>query len=77
MNEWLPLTEIIPGARRVQAAPAFLQPASPKPAEAADESVGELVGQMGCGCLLWLGLAALTLGGGINFPLHLFSFRLL
>ena len=53
------------------ASPQQLAPTPVPESPVRGESVAELVGQMGCGCLLWLGLAALALGGGIIFPFAL------
>jgi hypothetical protein len=75
MNQWLPLSEIIPGVLRVRTAPVVQQPVSyapPAPTPTLpEESVGQVVGQMAVGCLVWLGVLGLAIGGGVIFPLLL------
>lgn len=76
MPEWRPLGELIPNTFQLssvdrfppqfaQAAPSII--AAPEP----EETAAQLLGQMGCGCLLWIGLLILAVGGGVIFPVLL------
>ena len=71
MNEWLPLSEVMPGVLRVLPAMSYAKPSpvlAPAVIEQADETVGQVVGQMVVGCLVWLGVLGLAIGGGVVFP---------
>lgn len=76
MAEWRPIGEIIPTT--------FLRPPMSHPpqqftqqtpsmgvAPEPEESAGQILGQMGCGCLLWIGLLGIAIGGGVIFPVLL------
>lgn len=69
MAEWRPLGELVQLDR--QAAPQFPMSVSPVAADNDDYTVAGLVGQMGCGCLVWIGLLVLAIGGGVIFPVLL------
>src|SRR5689334_12195026 len=74
MNEWRPLIEIMPGAIYVQATPHLSHLTQTTPVNTSisgEETVGQVVGQMAIGCLVWLGVLGLAIGGGIVFPLLL------
>jgi len=71
MAEWRPLGEILSiGALAIPASaqPANLMVNRPSIIEEPEESIGALLGKMGCGCLLWIGLLILAVGGGVIFP---------
>src|SRR5580765_2478478 len=61
MAEWRPLGELVQFAQA--AAPQFSAPISRVPADDDDDTVAGLIGQMGCGCLVWIGLLLLAIGG--------------
>jgi hypothetical protein len=71
MDHWLPLTEIMPGAVKVRSNSCLRHSAALNAVGAsapAEETVGQVVGQMAVGCLVWLGVLALAIGGGVIFP---------
>jgi uncharacterized integral membrane protein len=72
MQDWRPLGEIIPNRFQLSSVPIVqVLPQAETPAVVQDETAGEILGKMGCGCLLWIGLLALALGGGVVFPVLL------
>ena len=72
MDHWLPLSEIMPGAVNVPSYSSLDLPAPPIAAKAtappAEETVGQVIGQMAVGCFVWLGVLGLAIGGGVIFP---------
>jgi len=79
MPDWRPLGEVLP-INFQPAAPMVPVQQRPVPVRqsvvsqvstAPDESAAAIVGKMGCGCLLWIGLLALAIGGGVVFPVLL------
>jgi hypothetical protein len=73
MAEWRPIGELVGYVPQVSQTPSPTRPTGtgPAPGVEDDETVGQLVGQMGCGCVLWIGLLILALGGGVIFPVLL------
>ncbi|MEP6848439.1 MAG: DUF4339 domain-containing protein [Acidobacteriota bacterium] len=73
MPNWLPLSSFVPMNAKLYLAPVTVatepSPLDRQPSD--EETVAELIGQMGCGCVLWIGLLVLALGGGVIFPLLL------
>jgi len=79
MPDWRPLGEVLPinfqppapivpvQAHQVPVRQSVVSQVSTAP----DESAAAIVGKMGCGCLLWIGLLALAIGGGVIFPVLL------
>jgi len=70
MATWRPLGEIIPNV--LYPAPFLPHPApvfSVLPVN--EESTATILGKMGCGCLVWIGLLVLAIGGGVVFPVLL------
>lgn len=70
MAEWHSLSSVL-GYPPVAIPAAPVQPAISAAAVTAaedDGTVGQLLGQMGCGCLVWIGVLALAIGGGVVFP---------
>lgn len=72
MANWRPIGELFgPGPQSTQAVAAHV-PVVRRPADDHDdESIGQVLGQMGVGCLVWIGVLILALGGGVIFPLLL------
>lgn len=70
MANWRPIGELFPTA----AQPAgFMSASVPVAGHVVrdvddDESIGQVLGQMGVGCLIWIGVLILALGGGVIFP---------
>jgi hypothetical protein len=74
MAQWRPLGEVVPNDFRMASAPIAQMPVQTyiaAPATGPDESAAQIVGKMGCGCVMWIGLLALALGGGVVFPVLL------
>ncbi len=60
-----------PGPQPSQTVPIALPVVSHRVDDYDDESIGQVLGQMGLGCLMWIGVLILALGGGVIFPLLL------
>lgn len=69
MAEWRPLGELVQLAYPEPM--QFSAPVSRVPTDDDDETVAGLIDQMGCGCLFWIGLLVLAIGGGVIFPVLL------
>jgi hypothetical protein len=79
MPDWRPLGEVLPINFQP---PAPMVPIHPQPvpirqsvvsqvSTVPDESASAILAKMGCGCLLWIALLVLALGGGVIFPVLL------
>jgi hypothetical protein len=70
---WRPLSEVLAEDERAGGRDASAS--SPQPGGAAPtpspQTAGDLVAQMGCGCVLWIGLIVLATTVGIFFPVLL------
>lgn len=70
LTTWHPLNELMYPAGPMQPVVngQVTGIATPDQTHGPDESIGVVLGQMGCGCLLWIGLLILAVGGGVVFP---------
>lgn len=71
MPDWRPLGEVFQPVLRMAVPQPMMMPPRQAIVMAPQESAGEIVGKMGCGCIVWIGLLALALGGGVVFPVLL------
>jgi hypothetical protein len=73
MAEWRPIGELFgPAPLPFPPVPPPVAAVSrPLPDIDDDETIGQVLGQMSLGCLMWIGVLLLAVGGGVVFPLLL------
>lgn len=73
MANWRPIGELFGAVTQPSQAIAAPVPVVSRPAPVIDddETIGQVLGQMGVGCLIWIGVLILALGGGVIFPFFL------